>query len=870
MTTQLYRKLMVLPALALAGMSFGQAWEWTNTTVPASNKGGHGDQNWAAAANWGDGTSGYPSIASDSALSDAYTFNQSISRWQWIRLPALNQQPGGYLGTLQGGFHNSIVLTSQSRLANRLFKVANPNDYVGDWMINNTSDGVGVSSGFILPATDSFTPVLQRVRITGNMQFKVATGGTAELAYPFGEGSLGVNKSIDGLDETTGTLAITRSPGPCTELRVYGGTVSLTGRTYTGVPTCVPGAALHLDASNVDSLTVEGGIVTEWRDADGGVRVAARNGTMNLPRLHADYANGLPVVDFGVQKDSSTKIYGDPAVLGDASCLKLDSTLDGVREFFVVFADTTSTNACAPIVNVDTYARSTTPGRLFSSDVLSDRSAYAAIETADLSVDGQASSQALVADDFSKGLHVVAVSHRGDYRGVLSALGIRDPDNRNRFFGGVRIAEVIAYTSALTPDQRRQNIAYLRRKWQPAEVAKDLDYGAVTVAGESVIDVADGTTVEVGTLTVSAGVSKLVKTGGGTLVIDSYLSPDVEVEVHGGLVKFASSAVYSTPVKASDPLVWLDANTLTQSTVTEWADARGTGVISASRADGMLAATLDTTTVAGLKMVDMGESVSSADSTYFLIKNGGAMLGYAVRCGFMVYYKNHKNAYVPSSTNNALRVTQASKGFLDENWANAFAVGGRWALDGNEIIPTSCNNGEGEVHVIGFRFASNMPVNMLGADRDVANRGGIKFGEVLLYDRPLTDAEWKETESYLLKKWKNAAHPADLAAEQPVDLTLADGATLNVNLSSAGCDKLVVSGQLTLAGAGVVQAELIPGSGRLDDEYVIAEAVGGIVCDNLNAWTVNSATGVSAKLRIVDGTKLVLGFKIRGFSLIFR
>ena len=869
MTTQLYRKLMVLPALALAGMSFGQAWEWTNTTVPASNKGGHGDQNWAADANWGDGTSGYPSIASDSALSDAYTFNQSISRWQWIRLPALNQQPGGYLGTLQGGFHNSIVLTSQSRQANRLFKVANPNDYVGDWMINNTSDGVGVSSGFILPATDSFTPVLQRVRITGDMQFKVATGGTAELAYPFGEGSFGVNKSITDLP-TAGTLAITRSPGPCTELRVYGGTVSLTGRTYTGVPTCVPGAALHLDASNVDSLTVEGGIVTEWRDADGGARKAVQNGSMNLPRLHADYANGLPVVDFGVQKDSSTKIYGDPTVLGAASCLKLDSTLDEVREFFVVFADTTSTNACAPIVNVDTYARSTTPGRLFSSDVLSVRSSYAAIETADLSVDGQASSQDLVADDFSKGLHVVAVSHRGDYRGVLSALGIRNPDTPNRFFGGVRIAEVIAYASALTPDQRRQNIAYLRRKWQPAEVAKDLDYGAVTVAGESVIDVADGTTVEVGTLTVSAGASKLVKTGGGTLVIDSYLSPDVEVEVHGGLVKFASSAVYSTPVKASDPLVWLDANTLTESTVTEWADARGTGVISASRADGMLAAKLDTTTVAGLKMVDMGESVSSADSTYFLIKNGGAMLGYAVRCGFMVYYKNHKNAYVPSSTNNALRVTQASKGFLDENWANAFAVGGRWALDGNEIIPTSCNNGEGEVHVIGFRFASNMPVNMLGADRDVANRGGIKFGEVLLYDRPLTDAEWKETESYLLKKWKNAAHPADLAAEQPVDLTLADGATLNVNLSSAGCDKLVVSGQLTLAGAGVVQAERVPDSGRLNDEYVIAEAAGGIARDNLKNWTVNSTTGVSAKLRIVDGTKLVLDFKSRGFSLIFR
>jgi hypothetical protein len=370
-----------------------------------------------------------------------------------------------------------------------------------------------------------------------------------------------------------------------------------------------------------------------------------------------------------------------------------------------------------------------------------------------------------------------------------------------------------------------------------------------------------------------------VKTGGGTLVVDSYLSPDAEVEVHGGTVKFASSAVYATPVKASDPLVWLDANTLTQSTVTEWADARGTDAISASREDEAYPyATLDTTTVEGLKMVDMGAAFSQADdSTYFLIKKkDGTKLGNDVRCGFIVYYKNVSEAVVPSSAGNDLRVTSGSASFISDLWANAFAVGGLWSLDGNEIIPTKCDNGAGEVHVIGFRFASNQPVNMLGADRDATtsknnnNRGGIKFGEVLLYDRPLTDAEWKETESYLLKKWKNAAHPGDIAAEQPVDLTLADGATLNVNLSSAGCDKLVVSGQLRLAGAGVVQAELILGSRRLDDEYVIAEAAGGIVCDSLNAWTVNSTTGVSAKLRIVDGTKLVLAMDSKGFIITVR
>ena len=1259
MTTQLYKKLMILPALALAGMSFGQTWNWTDATVPASNRSGHGDRNWATAASWEE--SGYPLIASDSALSDAYTFNQSISRWQLVRLPALDQQPGGYLGTLQGGFHNSIVLTSTGKQANRLFMVVNPNDYVGDWMIEGASPGVGVETGFMLPATESFTPVLQRVNIAGGMQFKVATGGTAELVYPFGEGTFAVNKSITGLPDTAGTLAITRSPGPRGGLRVYAGEVVLTGRAYADGASYVSGTALHLDASNPDTLTTDAnGFVTAWRDADGGVRFARPVASTAAPKVRAGYVNGRAVVDFGAQRYDSTTVYGDPSELGNPSRLELDEAVGGIREFFVVFADTTPTNCGAAFVNVDTYSRALTAGALFGNDhpLLADKTSFAAIETADISLDAQAVAHTVSDVDFSRGLHVVGVGHRGNYTGVLSVLGA--PNASGNRSGGTRVAEILAYTRALTPDERRQNVAYLRRKWQAANDVADLDYGVLSLEGSATVSVADGTTVEVGELRVADGVAKLVKTGGGTLVIDSYLTPDVPVEVRGGSVKFADSGETAEPAKAAGPLVWLDANTLSGDSVTEWADARGEDAadISASReADTYPAATIDTTTVAGKKMVDMGAAFSqTGDSTYFLVKKDGTKLGNDVRCGFMVYYKNVASAVVPSSADNSLRVTSGNTSFISDTWANAHAVGGAWTLDGQPIDPTDCRaaggNTVGEVHVVGFRFSSKLPANMLGADRDAVvgsaknNHGGIKFGEVLLYDRILSEREWKDTEAYLIKKWKETRHPADMANEQPLDLTyagdadnvidvdsdrglasvtlnvakpvvkrgsgtvtvptalastvpscavegglliasvefalkdvlsrayyhgdamdasslltttvdgvvrvdgwksasgqaitaqphdtpqtedrpiladatinglsrkvvdfgsyatvkssqlptdgtsygmtingntaaplaelhyvacdsdskdgtadsarspivgnyaqtslvdnsnpiwrgdqkgylaikrqasafaygdawlngesviafeaipafrqfyqvtmvptntlsvawtlarrsnneiggvkigevimfserntvaerqaldaylakkwfgtgdgylqafetlaaesgsalrlslvegmtasagtlsgggtvgvgnvstahvtvgddpavagtltvdgnltLANGATLCVDLSSAACDKLVVSGWLKLAGTGVVQAELIPGSGRLDDEYVIAEAVGGIVCDNLNAWTVNSATGVSAKLRIVDGTKLVLGFKIRGFSLIFR
>lgn len=874
--------MLLAMSLIVPVCGFSADWNWTDTTVPASNKPGHGESNWSTGGSWETGSS--PDIGTSAALSDSYAFNQDIPRWQWIRLPALDQQPGGYLGTLQGGFHNSIVLTSTDKKANRLFLVANPNDYAGDWMIEGASPGVGVETGFMLPATESFTPVLQRVNIAGGMQFKVATGGTAELAYPFGEGTFAVNKSITGLPDTAGTLAITRSPGPRGGLRVYAGEVVLTGRAYADGASYVSGTALHLDASNPDTLTTDAnGFVTEWRDADGGGHFARPVASRAAPKVRADYVNGLSVVDFGAQNYDNTHTFGDPAVLGDPSRLVLDEAVSGIREFFVVFADTTPTNRGAAFVNVDTYARADLVGSLFGNNQtrLSDKTAFAAIETADISLDAQAVPHTVSDVNFARGLHVVGVGHRGNYTGTISVLGA--PNASNNPCGGTRVAEILAYTKVLTPDERRQNVAYLRRKWQAANDVADLDYGVLSVEGEATVSVADGTTVEVGELKVASGVSKLVKTGGGTLVIDSYLTPGVPVEVRGGNVEFATSGETLGPTKAADPLVWLDANTLSDSTVTEWADARGAATaISASReADTYPAATLDATIVAGKKMVDMGAEFSqTGDSTYFLVKNQGTKLGNDVRCGFMVYYKNVAGAAVPSSSGNSLRVSNGSTSFINDQWANAYAVGGIWTLDGRPIDPADCRAAAGntarEVHIVGFRFSSKMPANMLGADRDAVssssknNRGGIKFGEVLLYDRVLSERECKDTEAYLLNKWKGVRHPADIANEQAVDLTLADGAVLRTDLSTLPSSKFVVNGTLALTGSGTVIADVPAGWRIVPGDYVIAEASGGITCSDISAWTVTSSSGVEGRLRLVDGTQLVLTVPRNGLIMIFR
>lgn len=766
-------------------------WSWTSTTVPEPEKAGYGRCDWADAANWGDGASGCPDLSSEAALADTYTFASAISRWQWIVLPQLSQQPSGYLGSLNGGFHNSIVLTSEARQPNRLFAVANPNGFMGDWFIEGASDGTGVSSGFLLPATESFTPVLQRVRLAGGMQFKVATGGTAELGYPFGEGAFSVNKTVKNMESTAGTLAIKRSPGPRSELRVYGGKVVLTGRAYADDAELVAGAALHLDASRTDTLTVDDDGVSRWNDADGGSNFAVPVSNSGKPGVIENRVNNRAVVNFGAQKYSSTGVYGDPEALGSPSRLVLDSTVEDVKELFVVFEDASEECVGPSLFNNDTYSRATEKGRLFANQGMADdRTRFAAVETADISLDGQAVEHSLTTYGFVGRLHVVSVGHRGDYSGLLSAIGA--PSTGGNRWGGTHIAEIVAYAKSLTPGQRRQNVAYLRRKWQAEADAKDLDYGAVVVEADATLEVADGTTVEIGQLKAADGVSRIIKTGGGTLFIGAYLSPEVEVEVRGGSVKFGSPIAKAAPAKADNPLVWLDANTLSEASVTEWADARGGSLIAANRdGDTYPAATLDTTTVPGKKMVDMGATVSKdSPSTYFLIKDNGVELGNAVRCGFMVYYKNAASAVVPSSSGNALRVIDGTSKFIDAGWGNAYAVGGLWALDGLPIDPTNCReadgNTAGEVHVISFRFSSMMPVNMLGGDRSGSNNvhGGIKFGEVLLYDRVLTDGEWKDTEDYLLRKWKGTGHPVDETAAAPLKLAYAGEADNVIDVDS--------------------------------------------------------------------------------------
>lgn len=96
-------------------------------------------------------------------------------------------------------------------------------------------------------------------------------------------------------------------------------------------------------------------------------------------------------------------------------------------------------------------------------------------------------------------------------------------------------------------------------------------------------------------------------------------------------------------------------------------------------------------------------------------------------------------------------------------------IGGYWRYDGLAIDPTACANTCGEVHIVSFRFASKRAIDAFCTDRGSIQYqiGGAKIGEVLYYDRLLTDQERRDTEAYLFRKWKGTATPQDAMAAEP-------------------------------------------------------------------------------------------------------
>ncbi len=760
---------LCVPALANGGLTA----DWLPTAA--------GTYGWWDAANWSGGVA--PTNGGDMARFDA----AAVEGAQTIVLPEEVAYRDFTLGTVSG--HANQTIRSSERATNgttvRKMSVANPNAFMGAW------DQADALANWVAQPSDDFVPVFQNVEGTYMPQFTVASN-RAEIGRFGGEGF--VKKGAGAL-----TLRGVKLMGRATtRIEVEGGTLEMAFDDE--IPDAVvPGAYLHLDASRADTLAVQAGddgrsYVSEWRDCDGTGISATRRTGVSMPFLSTvTSVNGVPLVDFGANKSSSntnlehwTELVGPPAAMDFPRTEK-------VREVFIVFEDTQSSNSCCFFVgdlySYDFHRDWNTPCGLMNQSFAAD-----SLRTGVTMVDGMVVAYTH-AQDWTHLSVVSLASETADLR--LSTLC----NDRNIRYGGARIAELLVYTNNLTQTERERNQYVLGRKWG---TRTDDDLRELRLSAGTTVGVAEGRTVTVDQLSMKAG-ADLTKTGAGRLRVRSLPRDGFSIAVEGGGVDFVASEVpVADDAPASGPQIWFDAScaeSLVATNVADgadgphvwrWNDRRPgqTAIFASTRTNDVTFPFVVPNAANGLSVLDFGDGwlkewgewgVASGTSARFDINRHTTAYD-----GFVVIRPKLPSGY--SKTDRSVQdppffgtKTQAFSrwgcGYVVSGYADASVISALWEFDGvpqqsvydNAAIPTN------EFTVVSFSASTPCWAgDCIANDRDIIC-GGVQIGELILYDRRLSSAERKTTQAYLMKKWKTKAHPAMAETIELKSLAYAEG-----------------------------------------------------------------------------------------------
>lgn len=766
------------------------------------------------------------------AFGDVATLNNatvsSAEILQYINLPfcagmSWNSAPVESLA-LESVFGSKNQQLRQNRSIKTLTAVVDPSGMLGPWCTDKVYSGLRV-----LSEQDTVIP-----QIVAENEFSLdlpKAGVTAKIGMLRGRGTL--------VKSGRGDIEIVNGGADAHRVRLTDAGALKVGRDKTADDAPVAGSVLHFDASRMDTLTLieEGGkhYVSEWKDCEG--TAVARRGTTspttqnNLPFLTEDVLNGLPVVDFGAfyGADLSYTPSYQPETYGDAAWLELDKTYTNVREAFVLMQEVRDYD-CEPVV---LGHHSATPW--YRDAAKKDPLKKAGVPFADnygcfgLYRDGVSLNGRNVAHDRKSNLDRWTV-----WNVPLTATGGWGPrrlmNDRGKRIGGARVAEILVYDKELTQAERQQTIAYLKNKWLKGLGAEtdDVDLGTVSVESSGVsIDVCAEKSAKIDEIT-SLKETEFVKTGAGELAVSKMISSTgvMDVDVQGGILTIDPLLATDDKAPAENPIVWLAADAEAdrfqietsdgREYITCWKDVRADQQTEYAYNDGSKIGNqpfnrpwLDkTNTVNGKPVVNFGDFSESVDS---LGKANGAALRFvnesiSPREAFVVFKDNGtaQSAWIfGSSSYSFCRSTQSSrKRLVAEEYAPSYVCDGRWSVDGILVNPMDFNLPQDEFCVIDFALEKGAAAELLGADRPSSFKrgGGISIAEVIYYDRELTESERRNTQAYLLKKWKNKGHPADVCKLGAINGTgtLKVSRDVKVTFGVADVDDLIASADLRL------------------------------------------------------------------------
>lgn len=777
------KKLMMAVVALATGFAFGTDGVWTYTKALDSSK-----IDWQDATKWQGGSipNGTDDTAALGGVAAALGSNIQIINVTNVanRTYSNNEMTGLALRSVTGLKNQQI---RQNDGLKSLTEVFDPSGFLGPWRTERVYSGLSVTAD-----ADTSVPQL----MTGNMfELNLPNAGVKTTVGKIrGVGTM--------IKKGAGDLAITDAGAHATTLRLAGaGTLSL-GRDKSNDDHPVAGAWLHLDASQTNTMTFVAGAdgktyISRWNDCDGAKAYAEQTlaiagSATNRPFLRLDGLNGKPVVDFGAFFGNNIEfdVYDhDVATYGETAWMDIRNQKIP-RTAFVVMQEVRADHC-------DAVAVGNTGSALWYRFVArKDKVRYAGVPFADTYGqfcwyrDGVSLNGLNVAHDRKMNLTewtVWAIPYEsGTYFNAL----MRD---RNGRFGGARVAEIIAYETVLTEAEIRQNVAYLKNKWLKGVTAEgeDVDLGAAVVEDAGVkFEVGEGKSAKIARIENNAGAA-FVKTGAGDLAVENVgASKPVDFDIQGGTVRLENvSPDAETTAPAANPMVWLAADADAScfdfieengtNFVKHWYDVRSDRRKEYALNDGGVIGTkktfrkpwLDTEhTLNGKPIVNFGTFINVADGN----GNGqGAALRFCSKLepreAFIVWCDDKdsgsatwifgsdgtgNNGFVRSIQNNRKRI-------VAEEYAPGHVTGGRWFVDGRLVNPMDINLPLGEFVVIDCALEKGCPADYLGTDRpdNYARSGGCQIAEIIYYDRELTDKERRDTQAYLLKKWKNLNHP---------------------------------------------------------------------------------------------------------------
>ena len=551
--------------------------------------------------------------------------------------------------------------------------------------------------------------------------------------------------------------------------------LGVTGNVQNAELKPAAGAVMHLDASDLSSLTTTNingtNFVTRWNSQVPGNWVEhdgfLTGGIRELPWCRTNVLNGMPIVDFGNMLNLSTTTRSlAPYLVWHTRRTDIKAAFAVLRSQNFIFTDSSQGHY---------HHEKTTTGDVYDWDqtMLEERTGTGETHPSFRNGSYVVSLDGVDVNPFFTKLsatefNVVAMATTEG----ATTIGTMAYDRAWRY-GGQQVAEEIFYDRVLTDAEIEATVAYLRHKWQGAAVTvADNDAPAhlfeAVNDGRMGVNVANGAEVSVDNF---MGRGNREITGGGTVRADrGALRPEKPLSLNGADLELvnAGDAVDTSlsSLDISGMYFHLDASdtssmTLDGNKVLQWnGDSNVTNGLFAYAFDTVdnPAPTLVPGRLNGLPVVDFGDW-QSGKMMHWNHTNTN------IRTLFMVFDHIYPVSFWLSDVydgNNANFHRDGSGIIFYTGYVASGLRNGQVHVNGKRVDPMATYIPQEEPFMISFvcQDGSSARAACLAADRYPHPTGGLKFrtggqriAEIIVYDRHLSASERKQVEGYLQRKW---------------------------------------------------------------------------------------------------------------------